>query len=273
MFPYMGGKSQHIRYLDPIFPARCERWVDVFGGAGWVTVKSALAAQSLEVIYNDANPHLANIWRWFQQDPEGLAQDLESWTWQDADLYRRFQRQIFVDNEPPVSRQTAARYLYLEVQSFSGNTLSATSSVYFDSIHTLKPLLKKLRNPRYLARLARITQVHCLDALDLIDLYDQPGTFFYVDPPYFQKEHYYTKAWSQDQHEQLARRLSACQAQWALSYYEFDQLDQWLDPNRFPRHRYNLYRPSSGRRTSDRSATELVITNYQHNNFERLFES
>lgn len=40
MFPYIGGKSHHIKHLDPLFPLMFDTFVDVFGGAGWVSVRS-----------------------------------------------------------------------------------------------------------------------------------------------------------------------------------------------------------------------------------------
>jgi site-specific DNA-adenine methylase len=40
MFPYIGGKAHHIKYLDSLFPSNAPIFVDVFGGAGWVSVKS-----------------------------------------------------------------------------------------------------------------------------------------------------------------------------------------------------------------------------------------
>ena len=95
MFPYIGGKAFHIRHLDNIFPIfGYDRFVDVFGGAGWVTVKSKRAARC-ERHYNDFNPHLANIYNWFRNDPEQVLQFLTTWPQQDPVLYRQYQQDIF----------------------------------------------------------------------------------------------------------------------------------------------------------------------------------
>ena len=261
MFPYMGGKSQHRRFLDQILPQAPDTWIDVFGGAGWVTVRSEAAFTARHRIYNDANPMLSNAWHWISTAPLDLAETLEQLPWQDADLYREFQHRLFVLGEPCRDIQAAARYLYLQVQSFSGNTLSATSSVYFHPQHTLRPLVRRLRDPEWQQRFQGV-EVRCQDAVELIQQCDAPGVFFYLDPPYHQRERYYTQSWPQSRHHELAQVLQQCQARWALSYYDFAELQQWYDPDRFPRHRYRLYRPSSGKRTRDRTAEELVITNY-----------
>jgi len=260
MFPYMGGKAFHVKHLDRIFPVvGVNRFVDVFGGAGWVSVKSNLAGRCHQ-IYNDANPYLANIFRWFSQDPASVLAYLETWPQQDAGLYRQFQQDIFGESpEPAVSAETAAKYLYLEVQSFSGNTLGLKSSVYFDSIHTLNPLIKKLHNPKILQRLARLHTTN-LDCCAVIDQYDSPHTFFYCDPPYFRLEHYYTHGFGRDQHEKLAQKLKSCVGQWAVSYYDFEELHDWFPEDQYTWHTYSISKQSSSR-TNKQRGQEVVITN------------
>ena len=35
MFPYIGGKKHHSRWIDPLFPSESKTYVEVFGGAMW----------------------------------------------------------------------------------------------------------------------------------------------------------------------------------------------------------------------------------------------
>jgi DNA adenine methylase len=260
MFPYMGGKAHHIKHLDQLFPAATETFVDVFGGAGWVSVKNSMRAQRR--VYNDLNPHLANIFRHFSSDFEGVKHQLQYWPQQDAVLYRQFQQDIFGSTQPPLNLETAAKYLYLEVQSFTGNTLGLNSSVYFDkkNIHGLNPLLKKLSTPKIVDRLQELT-VENLDCVAVINKYDTPDTFFYIDPPYWSKEHYYTQAFGQEQHEALADCLNNIQGRFALSYYHFDELDSWFPDSKFNKTTYSISKQSSSR-TNKQRGTELVIRNY-----------
>jgi len=260
MFPYMGGKAHHIKHLDLLFPATTHTFVDVFGGAGWVSVKNNTQAQHR--IYNDLNPHLANIFTHFSTDPTKVKNQLMLWPQQDAVLYRQFQQDIFGSVKPPLNLETAAKYLYLEVQSFTGNTLGLTSSVYFDkkNIHGLNPLLKKLSTERICQRLQQLT-VENLDCVAVINNYDTPDTFFYIDPPYWTKEHYYTQAFGQEQHQALAECLNRIQGKFALSYYHFDQLDSWFPDSKFNRSTYQISKQSSSNANKQRG-TELVIRNY-----------
>lgn len=260
MFPYMGGKAHHIKHLDLLFPSTTQTIVDVFGGAGWVSVKNNTQAQRR--IYNDLNPHLANIFKYFSTDPEAVKDQLNLWPQQDAVLYRQFQQAIFGPVKPILNLETAAKYLYLEIQSFTGNTLGLNSSVYFDkkNIHGLNPLLKKLSTPKIINRLQQL-DVENLNAVDVIKKYDTPDTFFYIDPPYYEKEHYYTQAFGKHEHEELADCLNKIQGRFALSYYYFDELDAWFPEHKFNKRTYNVSKQSSSR-TNKQRGTELVIRNY-----------
>lgn len=258
MFPYMGGKAHHIKHLDKLFPTTTDVFVDVFGGAGWVSVKNSVTAQRR--VYNDLNSHLANIFTYFSQDPAGVRDQIQAWPQQDAVLYRQFQQDIFGPVKPVLNLETAAKYLYLEVQSFSGNTLGLTSSVYFDRIHTINPLLKKLSTPRITNRLQELT-VENLDCVAVINKYDTPNTFFYIDPPYWNKEHYYTQAFGREQHKALADCLNTIQGRFALSYYQFDELDSWFPNSKFNRSTYQISKQSSSN-ANKQKGTELVIRNY-----------
>jgi DNA adenine methylase len=260
MFPYIGGKAHHIKYLDEMFPIFFDTFVDVFGGAGWVSVKSKVVQRASTKVYNDLNPHLANIFRQFSIDPDAVKNEINKHPQQDAKLYKQFQQDIFGDVKPILDLETAAKYLYLEVQSFSGNTLGLNSSVYFDKIHTIKPLLKKLSDDKITSRLKDLT-VENLDCIDVINKYDSPTTFFYIDPPYYNKEHYYTQDFGTEQHKLLANCLHKIQGQFALSYYDFDALNDWFPADKYSRTTYTISKQNSSRKNKQRG-TELVIRNY-----------
>jgi DNA adenine methylase len=262
MFPYIGGKCHHIKHLDNIFPMFFDTFVDVFGGAGWVSVKSKIAQRATTRVYNDLNPHLSNIFMQLKKNTYAVKQQLCMWPQQDATLYKQFQQDIFGDVKPNLDLETAAKYLYLEVQSFTGNTLGLNSSVYFDkkNIHGLNPLLKKLSNDKITDRLKELT-VENLDCINVIQKYDGPNTFFYIDPPYYNEEHYYTQGFGTEQHQLLADCLNNIQGKFALSYYDFDELDVWFPSSKFNRHTYTISKQNSSRNNKQKG-NELVITNY-----------
>lgn len=78
-----------------------------------------------------------------------------------------------------------------------------------------------LRIEEYLSaahlRLTRV-YVECLPYGDLIRRYDGPGTFFYVDPPYWDCEEYYGPGvFSRDDFTMLAAQLGSIQGRFILS--------------------------------------------------------
>lgn len=259
----MGGKAHHIKHLDPVFPVFYDTFVDVFGGAGWVSVKSQNIRRAKTRVYNDYNPHLANIFTAFKTDPTGLIAMLESWPFRDPDLYRKFQIEIFGDNIPATGLETAAKYLYLEVQSFSGNTLGLNSSIYFDpkNIKGLHSLIRKLKTDSVLRSLRGITVVENMDCIDVIQKYDSPDTFFYLDPPYYRKEHYYTKDFGNEKHYELSKILNNISGKFVLSYYEFPELHEWYPEPKYQHLQYSISKQSSSNNNKTRGI-EYVIRNY-----------
>ena len=64
MIPYIGGKQRMAPWIHSFYPGNIETYVEVFGGAFWVYMKSdidnPLAKQH---IYNDFNPYMVNLYR------------------------------------------------------------------------------------------------------------------------------------------------------------------------------------------------------------------
>lgn len=258
MFPYIGGKSGHVKWLDPLFPKDgFTKYVEVFGGAGWVGIKSERITTATTRVYNDFNPYIANIHECFRAKQTELLAKLDSLPKSDRDLYLSFQRELLGDNPPKVvlgDVDLAAKYLYMQTQLFSGVTLNLTSPIYFCDVASngkysskYDALKNKLRNPKFTDRLSAVTKVENMDCIDLIKKYDSPDTFFYVDPPYFKKEYLYTHEFPREKHLELADTLKACKGRWCLSYYDFDELREWYPEDQYHWHAQDVFRWSSTR--------------------------
>ena len=275
MFPYIGGKSHHINWLDSVFPEQYNTFVEVFGGAGWVSWRSKSVANSTTRIYNDRNPMLANAYECFRTQPQQLLEKMNSVPTSDLDLYRSYQTLLFThtdwENTPLGDIELAQKYLYIETQSFSGNTLSANSTPYFTDVASngkypskYNTLKKKLSNPKICQRLSEITRVENLDCCEVIAKYDSPDTFFYVDPPYYKLEKYYSQGFPTHKHWELAETLKNISGRFALSYYEFDELYKMYPPSEYAWHHQSVYK-ASGTRGSGGTGTEIVVMNYEEN--------
>jgi site-specific DNA-adenine methylase len=116
-----------------------------------------------------------------------------------------------------------------------------------------------------------------MDCRDLIRKYDSPTAFFYIDPPYFNLENYYTKnEFGYQDHNDLLNVMKAAKGRWALSYYYFPELEQLLPRNQYYWHEEKtianngLLKVEDAKRADGTDAkgvrperTEVLILNYQ----------
>lgn len=296
MFPYIGGKAHHVKWMDALFPAKFDTFVEVFGGAGWVSVKSPKVAQAKKRIYNDFNPLLANVYECFRRDASRVLSLMDATPKSDLARYQQYQRELFVTLDWSTVQlgdfDLAVKYLYLQTQVFAGTPLSASNVAYFTETKAggkypskYDTLRKKLTDQRIRDRLAGITGVERMDCEDLIRKYDSPTTFFYVDPPYYNTEFYYSQDFPRAKHASLAQTLGGIQGKFALSYYDFDDLQQFYPEPRFTWHRQDVYRSAATRSGKSKNykarsrGTEILIMNYKtlvqpvtSTPFDRVFE-
>jgi DNA adenine methylase len=265
--------------MDDLFPSNFSRFVEVFGGAGWVSVKSKKVINSTDRIYNDFNPLLANVYECLRINPTAVLNEMNSRTKSDVNLYRQYQQDLFVNLDWSTVQlgdiDLCVKYLYLQTQVFAGTPLSATNVPYFTETKAggkypskYDTLKKKLNDVKIITRLKEITNAEQLDCVDLIKKYDSPDTFFYVDPPYYKMEFYYSKDFPREKHEELATTLKGIKGKFALSYYDFEDLKLFYPEDQYRWHRQDVYRSAATRSGNDKDysaksrGTEVLIMNY-----------
>lgn len=74
---WIGGKKLLKRKIMEQFPKNFDRYIEVFGGAGWVLFDKEKHAD-MEV-YNDVNGELVNLFRCVKYHPDALQKELD-WT-------------------------------------------------------------------------------------------------------------------------------------------------------------------------------------------------
>ena len=72
MIPWIGGKRLMREFLIARFPPYYDKYVEVFGGAGWVLF--AKKPERFEV-YNDANSNLTNMFHVVKHKPMSFVKD------------------------------------------------------------------------------------------------------------------------------------------------------------------------------------------------------
>lgn len=244
MFAYIGGKKSHTRWIDPLIDTQaCNTYVEVFGGAMWVYWQSENTPLVTNV-YNDFNRDLYNVFTCGSVDPLKFEKELVSLYpyMGNGDKYEEFRNEIFSTynsgfSTPDYSR--AAKYMFLQTQFFSGGDgLTEKTKIYIAPNYKNKFItyVEKFQQHKYLNKLERLSTEN-MDCRDLIRKYDSISTFFYIDPPYFNLEDYYTKnSFGYADHIELLNLMIECKGRWALSYYYFPELEQLL-----PRDKYHWH--------------------------------
>ena len=181
---YLGGKSLLAKTIIPLIPEhKC--YAEVFAGAAWIFFKKQ--PSDVEII-NDINSDLTTLYKCVQHHLEEFCRTFKH------QLISRdeYDRKLLENPEALTDIQRAARFYYL-IRSTYGSKLDfnsfAVSSVKPPRINLLR--LEEELSAAHI-RLSR-TWVENMDFKKFIPRFDREGTFFYIDPPYYNCENFYGK--------------------------------------------------------------------------------
>lgn len=181
VIPWVGGKRKLAKVILPLFPDHtC--YVEPFcGGAALFFMKQP---SEVEVL-NDINSDIVNLYRVVQNHLEEFIRQFK-WALTSREIF------AWAKVTPPETLtdiQRAARFYYLQKLCFGAKSEGRT----FGTSATSPSRLNLMRLEETLSdawvRLQRVTVEH-LDWQDCIRRYDRPGTFFYLDPPYWKTQGY-----------------------------------------------------------------------------------
>lgn len=207
IIPWIGGKRRLVELLLSRFPAH-SCYVEVF--AGGAAVFFARHPADVEVL-NDVNGELVNLYRVVCNHLEEFVRQFK-WALSSRQV---FEWMKVTRPETLTDIQRAARFFYLQQQSFGGKVAGQTWGTA-----TTGPAINLLRIEENLSaahlRLASGTYIEQLDWAACIDRYDRPHTLFYLDPPYWQTEGYGVP-FDWPQYEQMAKRLKTLKGKAIIS--------------------------------------------------------
>ena len=190
-------------------------YVELFGGAAQVLCAKEPSAVE---VYNDIENDVTNFFRVCQFHHEELIRyfrfALVSRTW--------FEILKKIDPSTLTDIQRAFRTLYLQKNSFGGRVVSQN----FHYFRTVKPNF----NPETIAsqienmhkRLARV-QIESLPYQQAIEKYDTRETFFFADPPYYQKP-FYRHNFELADYLELARRLALLKGKFLMTLNDHPEM-------------------------------------------------
>lgn len=248
---WVGGKKALRDEIIARFPLGYQRYIEVFGGGGWVLFHK-LPGRDFEV-YNDFNPNLANLYRCVRDHPTELCNELEYTL--DSRLDFDFVRKMLHTKTEIPDIKRAAYFYQIIRQSYASGLDSFAGQPH--SMWNNFPLIHQAS-----ARLQKVV-VENKDFEKLIKQYDRPDSFFYCDPPYFNTEDYYEDVgFTRSDHERLARALISMQGRFLLSYNDCPEIRELYSRPGITIETTSRLSNMQQRYEGGKMYDELIISNY-----------
>jgi DNA adenine methylase len=182
--------------------------------------------------------------------------------------FNTFQKEIFSEgftiNYPDYD--VAAKYAYVLTQVFSGSKPETSSFIDLKGKYKSKYLTfrDKLSKPDWVEHFNKISHFRLGDFENVIKEFDSPTTYFYVDPPYYRTENYYSNHdFDSTDHERLANVLKNIKGKFSLSYYDFVLLHEWFPETDYKWEKKEFAKAAAAKKgKSQNIGEELLIMNY-----------
>lgn len=244
--PWVGGKRILRKRIIEEFPKDIDRYIEVFGGAGWVLFGSDKHAPF--EVFNDIDGDLINLYRCIKYHKDELQREL-NFVLHSREGFNNFLTQMKAEGLTDIQR--AARYFAIIRGSFGANRRS-----FFSKPENLEK--KALAFDDIQKRLSNVL-IENRDFEQIIKTYDRPGALFYLDPPYHAAEGYYNSDFSVKDHERLLNALKNIKGKFVLSYNADNViLELYKDFNIIPVTRFNQLSSAS----NNTEYKEVIIKNF-----------
>lgn len=208
--PWVGGKKALREEIVRRFPLYYERYIEVFGGGGWVLFHKD-PGNDFEV-YNDFNGLLVNLYRCVREKPQELMEALRYVLNAREDF--DYVKSALARASPASDVQRAAWFYQIIRNSYAAGLTSYGGRPY--DMWANFPLIEQASR-----RLAKVV-IENQDFERLIQHYDRPVSFFYLDPPYHDTEGYYQNigegGFTEEDHIRLRDALLSIEGKFLLSY-------------------------------------------------------
>lgn len=223
-----GGKHYLADRIVACFPPH-QTYVEPFGGGASVLLNKEPA--SVE-IYNDLDDAITRLFRVLRDQGEELGKRLT--------LTPYSEREFEAAGQPADDEIEQARRDFVRWRMSLGGRGKAFSFTRHRSRRDMADVVSGFLStideemPKVIARLRKV-QILCRPAIDVIKGWDSPQTLFYCDPPYLAETRdrrttdVYGEEMSDQEHNELAEALRACQGKVVLSGYPSALYDKLYD--------------------------------------------
>jgi len=251
---WIGGKKSLRELIVSLFPLYYERYIEVFGGGGWVLFHKP-PGNDFEV-YNDFNGLLTNLYRCVREKPNELI---------DALYFVLNSREDFNIVKEALARDSTesdvirASYFYQLIRYSYASGLTSFGSQPHDMWGNF-PLIEQAHR-----RLSKVV-VENKDFEKLIRQYDRPVSFFYADPPYFETEKYYKNVgedgFKKEDHIRLRDTLMGIEGKFLLSYNDCSFIRELYDAPNIQIESYTRINNIKQRYDNGAQFPEILVANY-----------
>ena len=205
--PYIGGKNRLATKIISMLPEHTT-YVEAFAGGAQVFFHKP--PSNVEVL-NDLDFDIVNFFRVCQWHYEELVRYLRFC------LVSRQLHELHVKTDPATLTdiQRAGRFYYLQKNSWGGLILKQKFHYGVSQPSNYNPE----RIPEIIEdahRRLRRVQIESLPYQQVLEKYDRPETFFYLDPPYWERK-LYKFNFSQENFQELEARLRSLKGRFILS--------------------------------------------------------
>lgn len=251
---WIGGKKSLRDLIVSLFPLYYERYIEVFGGGGWVLFHKP-PGNDFEV-YNDFNGLLTNLYRCVREKPNELIDALYFVlnSREDFDIVKEA-----LARDSPESDVIRASYFYQLIRYSYASGLTSYGSQPHDMWSNF-PLIEQAHR-----RLSKVV-VENKDFEKLIRQYDRPISFFYADPPYFETEKYYKNVgedgFKKEDHIRLRDTLMGIEGKFLLSYNDCSFIRELYDAPNIQIESYTRINNIKQRYDNGAQFPEILVANY-----------
>lgn len=248
---WVGGKKALRDEILARFPRNYKRYIEVFGGAGWVLFHKP-PGNDFEV-FNDFNGNLVNLYRCVREQPEALRNELRYML--NSRLDFEYMKGMLHSQAVLPDVRRAAYYYALIRYSYAAGTSTFGSQPH--AMWNNFPLIESAAG-----RLQKVV-IENKDCVKLIRQYDRPESFFYCDPPYYNADQYY-EAVSSDgfEHAGLADALLGIKGKFLLSYNDCPEIRALYDRPGIVVEGISRLSNIAQRYENGKQYPELLISNY-----------
>ena len=240
IIPWVGGKKALRDLIYQRFPSSYGRYIEVFGGAGWVLFGKP--PDKFEV-YNDYNNNLSNLFGVVRDQPFAFIMELGYLPENSRYIFHLCKEIVSkqrIEDKYVEEEMVNVKVFFTELQAEEIIEVMRKNRIEQQDVKLAVAFFKIIRysygaNGRtygskgYDVRKAFVlvwdvsdrlanTIIENKDFEALILQYDRPDAFFYCDPPYYETEDFYDVEFKKEDHIRLRDTLKNIQGKFLLSY-------------------------------------------------------